>query len=193
MMSFSPTILTIVILILLIEGFFSGSELALLSADRILLKKKSKQGDFGSQLALRLLKTPDRILSTTLLMTSTCVMTISVLLTLEFRRLVGEHAELYAVVAGSLLVIVFGELIPKLLYRKFSSRVASRISIPIFYTQKFLSPFIYLTTLYTSKITKVITPIGRRSTTRSRSSWGIVIGCHLLRGHGQAKGVSAGG
>ena len=149
----------IVLLILSIEGFFSGSELALLSADRLQLKKKGKQGDLGSQLALRMLKTPDRILSTTLVMTSTCVMAVSVILTLEFRRLYGEHAEWYAVLAGSGLVVVVGELIPKFFYRKFSAILAPKVAIPIFYTQKVLSPFLYLTSIYTSQITRVMQPI----------------------------------
>ncbi len=159
MMGFSTTVMLLVWLILIVEGFFSGSELALLSADRLQLKKKSKQGDLGSQLALRLLKTPDRILSTTLFMTSTCVMTISVLLTLEFRRVLPEHGEVWAIVTGSSLVIVFGELIPKLIYRKLAPRFASQIAIPIFYTQKVLSPFIKVASFYATKITKLITPI----------------------------------
>ena len=159
MNDFSLTTLALVIVILIIEGFFSGSELALLSADKIRLKKKSKQGDFGAGLALRLLKNPERILSSTLLLTSTCVMAISVLLTLEFRRIKGEHGEIYAVITGSLLVIIFGELIPKFLYRKFSSVMAPKVAILIFYTQKVLSPFISLTTLYSSQISRVLTPI----------------------------------
>lgn len=149
----------IVGLLLLIEGFFSGSELALISADRLQLKKKAKANDHGAQRALKLLKTPERILSTTLLVTSTCVMAISVILTLEFRRIHGEHGELKAVLVGSGLVIVLGELLPKYLYRKFSATLAPKIATPIFYTEKLLSPLIFLTSLYTSQITKVMKPI----------------------------------
>ncbi len=149
----------LVVILICIEAFFSGSELALLSADRLQLKKKSKLGDRGAQLALKLLKSPERILSSTLVMTSTCVMAISVILTLEFRRQYGEHGEIRAVIAGSLLVIIFGELIPKFFYRKFSAFFASKVAIPIFYTQKILYPFISLATLYTSQIAKFITPL----------------------------------
>lgn len=171
MTNFSPSILALIVFFLLIEGFFSGSELALLSADKLNLKKKSKQGDFGAQLALRLLNTPDKVLSTTLLMTSTCVMAISVLLTLEFHRIFTEHAEWYAVGTGSLLVIIFGELIPKLIYRKYATQIVSRISIPIFYTQKFLSPFTYLTSFYAKQVGKVVLPLeliwsGKRQTAK---------------------------
>ena len=159
MSDFSPVIGLLVIIMLLIEGFFSGSELALLSADKLALKKKSKQGDFGAGIALRLLKNPDRVLSSTLLLTNTCIMTTSVLLTLEFRRIRESDGELYAVVIGSLLVIIFGELIPKFLYRKNSASMAPRVAIPIFYTQKMLSPIIHLISFYTSQITKVLGPI----------------------------------
>jgi putative hemolysin len=159
MMEFSPIIAFVVFIVLMVEGFYSGSELALLSADRLQLKKRGKHGDLGAQLAIRMLKSPDRILSSTLLMTSTCVMAVTVLLTLEFRRLYGEHGEWYAVLTGSLLVIIIGELIPKFFYRKFSSVLAPKVAIPIFYTQKILSPFLHLATIYTSQITKVIQPI----------------------------------
>jgi putative hemolysin len=149
----------IVGLFLLIEGFFSGSELALLSADRLQLKKKAKANDHGAQRALKLLKTPEQILATTLLVTSTCVMAISVILTLEFRKAHGEHGELKAVMIGSGLVILFGELIPKYFYRRFSATLAPKIATPIFYTQKILSPLIFLSSLYTSQITRIMKPI----------------------------------
>ena len=149
----------IVALILIIEGFFSGSELALLSADRLQLKKRSKNGDLGAQLALRMLKNPETILSSTLLVTSTCVIAISVVLTLELRRNLIEHGQFYAVLIGSGLVITFGELIPKFFYRKFSSTLVPKIAIPIFYTQKFLTPFIYFTRLYSQQIARVMKPI----------------------------------
>jgi putative hemolysin len=161
LLEFSPVVIGIVLVLLLIEGFFSGSELALLSADRLQLRKRSKKGDFGAQLALRLLKNPEQILSTTLLMTSTSVMGISVAMTIECRRLFGEHGEIYAVAMGSTVVILFGELIPKFFYRKFASFFAARVSIPIFYVQKVISPFLYLANLYTSQIAKVIQPIER--------------------------------
>ena len=149
----------IITLILLIEGFFSGSELALLSADRLQLKKKSKTNDLGAQLALKMLKVPEQILSTTLFVTSTCVMAISVILTLEMRRIHETHGELQAVLLSSSLVIIFGELIPKFFYRKFSSSLAPKVAIPIFYTQKVIHPFILLSGVYTAQIGKIMKPI----------------------------------
>jgi putative hemolysin len=159
MIALSPATIALVLMFILIEGFYSGSELALLSIDKLALKRKGKQGNKGAQLALRLLKSPDRILSSTLLMTSTCVMGTSVVLTLEFRRLMGEHGEAYAAAIGSLLVIIFGELIPKFMYRRFADILVPKVAYPIFLTQKILSPLIRLMTLYTSQITRIVTPM----------------------------------
>jgi CBS domain containing-hemolysin-like protein len=159
MSTFSPSIFILITILLLIEGFYSGSELALLSADRLRLKKSGKSGNQGAIKALKLLRSPDRILSTTLIMTSSCVMSISVLLTLEFRRSNPTHGEIQAVALGSFLVIVFGELIPKFLYRKFSDTLVPMIATPIFFSQKALSPLIHLTTIYTSQIAKIMGPI----------------------------------
>lgn len=151
----------LILFFLLIEAFFSGSELALLSADRLILKKKNKQGHSGAKLALKLLLNPDKILSTTLLMTSTCVMATTVLLTLEFRSAFGEHGESKAIVLGSFLVITFGELLPKFFFRKFSEQLAPKVATPIFYTQKILLPFISLISVYTAQLSKTIQPIER--------------------------------
>jgi putative hemolysin len=161
MIEFSPLIAALITVFILIEGFYSGSELALLSADKLQLRKKSKQGDYGAQLALRLLKNPENILTTTLLMNNTMIMAISVALTLECRRILGENGEWTAVLIGSTVVIFFGELIPKFIFRKFSGVMASRVSIPIYYTQKILAPIIFMAGLYTSQIARALQPIER--------------------------------
>ncbi|NDD91241.1 DUF21 domain-containing protein, partial [bacterium] len=55
-------------LLLAIEAFYSGSEIALLSADRLQLKKRASLGDKAATRTLRLLQNPERIFASTLLM-----------------------------------------------------------------------------------------------------------------------------
>ncbi|MEN9723780.1 MAG: Cyclin transrane N-terminal domain, partial [Pseudomonadota bacterium] len=57
-----------IVLLLAIEAFYSGSEIALLSADRMLLKTLAQNGSSGADRALKLLQAPERIFSSTLLM-----------------------------------------------------------------------------------------------------------------------------
>jgi len=92
-------------------------------------------------------------------MTNAAIMGTSVALTLEFRKIYGDNGEWYAVLFGSTVVILFGELIPKFIYRKFSGFLATKVSIPIFYTQKLLTPFLLLSNVYTSQISRFLKPI----------------------------------
>jgi Mg2+/Co2+ transporter CorB len=60
-------LLLIFIPFLLLEAFFSGSEIALISASRRRLRHWAEQGDRGAARALKLLERPERLLATTLL------------------------------------------------------------------------------------------------------------------------------
>ena len=80
-------ILVVMLLILLLKGFFSGSEIALVNSDKIRLRHKTKQGNRGARLALKLLQTPDVLLSTTLVGTNICTV---VLTTIGWSAWVGR-------------------------------------------------------------------------------------------------------
>jgi len=59
-------IILVLLVFLLLKGFFSGSEIALVNADKIKLRHKARQGSKGAKLALKLFETPDLLLGTTL-------------------------------------------------------------------------------------------------------------------------------
>src|SRR4051812_1921471 len=98
------TVFSIVPPLLLIEGFFSGSEIALLSADKLELRQ-SKQKFPPTKLAIELSNHPERVLSTTLLMTSVCVIGISAVIALYFVGRQLPHSDLLAVFFTSPLVV----------------------------------------------------------------------------------------
>jgi hypothetical protein len=126
-----PTALALMLLFLLLKGFFSGSEIALVSSDKIKLRHKAKQGDRGATLALKLFQTPDVLLSTTLVGTniSTVVLTtIGALLMIGF---FGEHGELYAFLVLTPLLLVLGEIVPKSVYQQKSDELTPIIIYPL--------------------------------------------------------------
>ncbi|MGD8629206.1 MAG: DUF21 domain-containing protein, partial [Gammaproteobacteria bacterium] len=51
---------------LVAEGFFSGSEMGVVSADRMKLRHDAAKGSLGAKLALDMLNKPEWLLSTTL-------------------------------------------------------------------------------------------------------------------------------
>ena len=56
----------VVVFCLAVEAFFSGSEIAVVSADRMKLRHAAASGSRGAALALKMLDKPEWLLSTTL-------------------------------------------------------------------------------------------------------------------------------
>ena len=62
--------LLVMAICLFAEGFFSGSEIGVVSADRIKLRTDAAKGSRGAKLALKMLAKPEWLLSTTLVGTT---------------------------------------------------------------------------------------------------------------------------
>jgi putative hemolysin len=162
---------TIVPPLLVLEGFFSGSEIAILSADKLALKKRAKAGARGAKLALELASHPERVLSTTLLCTSLCVIGISALIALYFLEHESRHTDLMAVLVTSPLVVILGELIPKTVYQRHATQLAPYIAYPIHWTFWAFFPITRILSAYTTRLSRIVGPIeelltGKRRTTR---------------------------
>jgi len=67
--------LLVMFICLVSEGFFSGSEIGVVSADRIKLRHDAAKGSKGAKLALAMLEKPEWLLSTTLVGTNIAVVT----------------------------------------------------------------------------------------------------------------------
>ena len=67
--------LVLFILLMGLSGFFSGSEIAVVSADQIKLRHQAAKGSKGAKLALKMLEKPEWLLSTTLVGTNISVVT----------------------------------------------------------------------------------------------------------------------
>jgi CBS domain containing-hemolysin-like protein len=170
----SLTLGTLAVLIpslLIIEGIFAGSEISLMSADKLALKQKQKNGDRGARMALELSSQPQRVLSVTLTMTSLCVVTISALIALYFLQTGTAYASALAVLVTSPLIVLFGELIPKTIYQRHATRMAPWVSHAVRIAYWLFYPVTRSLSLYTDRITQVVAPIeellsGKRRTTR---------------------------
>ncbi len=68
-------VLLVMFICLVCAGFFSGSEIGVVSADRAKLRHEAAKGSRGAQLALSMLKKPEWLLSTTLVGTNIAIVT----------------------------------------------------------------------------------------------------------------------
>ncbi|MGR9051819.1 MAG: hemolysin family protein [Gammaproteobacteria bacterium] len=122
-MNISETLLVMLIL-LLVKGFFSGSEIALVSSDKIKLRHQAHLGNKGAQAVLKLFKTPDVLLGTTLVGTNIATVSLTTLGTLLMVDFFGNEGDLYALLVYSPLFLIFGEIVPKSIYQQNANHLA---------------------------------------------------------------------
>lgn len=125
-------IIGVMLLLLLLKGFFSGSELALVNADKLKLTHRANHGHRGAQLVLRLLRTPELLLTTTLVGTNLATITLTTLGTLLMIEVCGvEYGELVAFLVYTPIFLILGEIVPKSVYQEKSDTIAPLVVYPL--------------------------------------------------------------
>lgn len=137
-------ILILMALLLLLKGLFSGSEIAVVSADKIKLRHRAKQGEDGAALALKELETPERLLITTLVGTNLSTVGLTTLGTLLIISLVGEGGDLLAFLLLTPIFLILGEIVPKSVYQQKSNEMTPRIIYPLRWAGLLFSPLIFV-------------------------------------------------
>ncbi len=155
---------------LCLEGFFSGSEIALISSDRLALKKKSDKGDSGSRLALKLLKHPENVLVTTLIGTNLCVAFQATFATLYIYKNFGPNYDIYTTLILSPLVLIFGEILPKTIFQRYAETMASKAAFFIQAARLIFTPMSWILNKYTNFLSQNIQPVEEMISSKQSSS-----------------------
>jgi CBS domain containing-hemolysin-like protein len=113
---------------LLLEAFFSGSEIALISANRHRLQERAEQGHRGAALALKLLNTPERLVASTLLGSNLAEISNTILVTAFLIEAMGQAGEMLAVLLLPPLILILAEITPKSIGRQFADPLAQRLA-----------------------------------------------------------------
>jgi len=111
-----------IILFLLMEGLFTGSEIALISTDRSFLKDEAARGRKFARIALSMLEKPEKVFATSLTGTDLFVVANTILLTTFFISKSQRYGEILSVAVLSPLVLIFGEIIPKSIFQSRSRK-----------------------------------------------------------------------
>lgn len=129
---------TLIVLILL-SGFFSGSETGLMSLNRYRLKHLSKRGHKGAKRASKLLKEPDKLIGIILLGNNFVNILASAIATYIATKLWGDAGIAISTFALTIIILIFAEVTPKTLATihpekiSFISSFFLRILLKIFY------------------------------------------------------------
>lgn len=135
------TVLSILFLILL-SGFFSGSETSLTAASAANMHKLSKGGNKRAALVEKLIGDLEKLIGAILLGNNLVNILASALATSLFIHYFGDVGVVYATIAMTVLVLVFAEVLPKTYAISNPDRMALWVSPPINLIVKIFSPLV---------------------------------------------------
>ena len=145
----------VLILLLVLSAFFSGSETALMSVNRYKLKHRVKKKDDAALKVNYLLNNPDKTLGLILLLNNFVNILASAITTLIAIELYGDKG--IAIAAGFLtfVILVFSEVTPKTFASHYSDRIAYKISFIFYYGLKLFNPVVKFINFFSRLILRV--------------------------------------
>ncbi len=147
--------LLLIVFFLLLKGFFSGSEIAMVNSDKLKLRHRAKQGDNGAGLVLKLFKTPDVILGTTLVGTNLATVSVSTLGALIFIEQFGSIGDLISVIVMTPILLILGEVVPKSVFQQKADTLVGYL----IYGLRFFSYLFYPVIFIFSRVARFVTRI----------------------------------
>lgn len=155
--------LVVILVFLLLKGFFSGSEIAVVNADKLKLRHQAKMGDRSAGLLLKMFRTPDLIIGTTLVGTNLATVTISTLGTLICIHLFGDAGDILSVIILTPFLLIFGEIVPKSIFQQKADTIARGV-IPVL---RFFSHLFYPVIFVFSRVARFATRLAGGGSSRS--------------------------
>lgn len=146
---FDPGLLILMIVLLIVSGFFSMTEMAYSSAGKLRLKTLVEKDVSGSKKALWIVEHFDRTLTTLLVgnnLANIALATVSVILFTGIFSSVANADTLVSVmntVVMTIIILIFGEILPKSLAKSHTEMVCLRISSMIYFLIRIMTPITY--------------------------------------------------
>ncbi|MBF0624225.1 MAG: HlyC/CorC family transporter [Magnetococcales bacterium] len=135
----------LLLIFLVLKGFFSGSEIAMVNCDKLKMRHQAKMGHRGARMVLRMFENPDVILGTTLMGTNIATVTLSTLGTLMFIQALGSSTgDLVAVLVFTPFLLVLGEIVPKSIFQQKADEIAPIIVYGLRFFSQLFFPLIFV-------------------------------------------------
>ena len=169
-MSSVATEIVLIFALIIANGIFSGSELAILSARKVRLEQMVKQGDKRARLALKLASSPNNFLSTVqigitligILSGTVAGATLAqrleeIFKTIPFLLPYSKPLSILAVVGAiTYLSLVIGELVPKRIALNNPEKIACTVAAPMRSLSILMSPVVHLLSASTDGLLKLL-------------------------------------
>jgi len=138
------SLLVVIIFLILLSGFLSGSETAITATSKARIISKLKKGAKRADYVKRIIDNKDKVISSLLLSNNLVNILASSLATAFFYDLFGVTGIFYATLLMTFLLVIFAEVLPKTYAINKPTRSALMIGPIIFYLNKILTPFVFV-------------------------------------------------
>ena len=151
-------------LLFLLSMFFSSAETAFLSLNKLKLRFLCEQNNRAAARAEKILQNKQKFLSTILIGNSIVNIAISVVLTAVAVQLFGDSGLGIAVATGTILLLIFGEILPKSIALVYPDAMSLAFARFILLLMAFLAPVVALFSAVTGLLLRLCGIHGAQNT-----------------------------
>ncbi|WP_264770624.1 HlyC/CorC family transporter [Coxiella burnetii] len=134
----------LLVLLIFLSAFFSGSETGMMALNRYRLRHLARKGHVKAQRVVTLLKRPDRLLGVILIGNTFANILASAVATVIAVHYLGDLGVIISTVILTFLILVFAETTPKTLAALYPQRVAFPASLPLQILLRVFYPLVWL-------------------------------------------------
>lgn len=139
-----PLFIVLILVGLIGSAFFSGAEIAVISCDRIRMHNLAREGNRSARIVQRLLEQRRKVVTTTLLGVNFCNVGTAAGATGLFITLLQNPGAVISTVVITPLILVFGEILPKTLFRQYANGICLKIAPFLSLMHTMLSPIVWI-------------------------------------------------
>ena len=150
-------IIVCLVLLVVLSGFFSGSEIVYAKVNKLRLKKTAKK-DKKARLAYKLNENYPALIGTILVGNNLVNIAASSLATVLFTYLYPESGALLATIIMTATILVFGEILPKTILSKYAFSSSKKMARPLYILEIIFFPIVWSVNKVIGLASKLWTP-----------------------------------
>ncbi len=148
--------LLILILLLVMSAFFSSTETALTTVNKIRVRNLAEDGDKRAEYVLKVIEDPNKMLSAILIGNNVVNLYASSLSTVLATRIWGNKVVGIATGVLTLIILIFGEIAPKTLANIQAEKIALRFAKIIYCIMTVMTPIIFVVNQLSFIVLKIL-------------------------------------
>jgi Mg2+/Co2+ transporter CorB len=164
-----PWLFGILVVLVTLSAFFSGTETALMSINRYRLRHRAREGSTGARVAEKLLQQPDRLIGLILICNNFVNSASAAIVTVISLSLGGEGYAAIGVGIYTVVLIIFGEVAPKTFGALYPEKIALPAALIYQVLLRVLYPVVWTTNLLANGVLRLVGISREKASTTSLS------------------------